>query len=305
METKPKLLATVGIAASGKSTFARELESQGWVRVEKDEIRLDKRLFPKGYRWPQDESKVVRERDRLIKKALREGKNVVSSDTNLNPQHIRQLMNIAQECDATFSVDNSFLSVPLGTLIERDRQRGQNGGVSVGENVIREQFHKYVKKMPTFVEWNDELPPCIISDIDGTLTLGPKKRNAYDWHKVGNDDINLGTSYILDAVAHMNANLDPEHRTKVFIFSGRSDICRPETEEWLERHDVEYDELIMRPHARLGEKDFVIKREMFEEHIRGKYNVVFILDDRPQVCRMWRDVYGLNVLNVGDPYYSF
>ena len=36
----------------------------------------------------------------------------------------------------------------------------------------------------------------------------------------------------------------------------------------------------------------------------GKYNVEFVVDDRPSVCRQWHDM-GLKVLRVGNPYIEF
>jgi predicted kinase len=291
---KPKLLVLKGISGSGKTTKAKELEAQGWVRVEKDDIRKDKYIFPNGYNYKKDESRVIQERDRQVKQALRDNLNVVSSDTNLNPIHVRQLQNIARQYGAEFKVDDSYLKVPLAELIERDSKRAE----SVGENVIRKQFHDFVKIMPTFLEYNPDLPWCVVSDVDGTLTKGPKNRSPYDWSKVGNDEIDLGVAKILDGVRVID-------KTKIFLFSGRSDVCRRETEAWLERNDIEYDELYMRPQARESEKDYIIKEELLQEHIVGKYNILFWLDDRPQVCKMLRDVYGVNVIERGDPYHFF
>lgn len=299
MKQKPILLALKGISGSGKTTYAKELEDKGWVRVERDDIRRDDRLFPKGYKWPKDEQRVVQERDRLIKQALADDLHVVCSDTNLEPKVIRQLQNLARQFGAGFQINDSFLTVPLGELIERDSKREHQ----VGEGVIRKQFHQYVKALPTFLTYNPNLPWCVVSDVDGTLTNGPKDRTPYEWHKVGNDDINLGVAKILDGVRVIDD-------TKIFLFSGRSDVCRPETEEWLERHDIEYDELFMRPDGRVDEdgnqvKDTIIKSELIEENIKGKYNILFWMDDRPQVAIMLRDVYGINVLERGDPYNKF
>lgn len=296
MKPKPTLLALKGISGSGKTTYALELESQGWVRVEKDEIRKDSRLFRHGkYDHDRgDEGIVVRERDRLIKQALKDDLNVVSSDTNLNPQHIRQLQNIARQFGATFKVDDKFLIVPLKELIERDAKREN----SVGEKVIRKQFHDYVKVMPTFLRFDSTLPWCVVSDVDGTLTKGPKDRSPYDWSKVGQDDIDLGAAKILDGVRVIDD-------MKIFLFSGRNEVCRPETEDWLERNDIEYDALYMRPQERESDKDYEIKSDLLQEHIVDKYNILFWIDDRPQVCRMLRDVYGINVIERGDPYHEF
>lgn len=301
---KLKVIITRGLPASGKSTFAREWVAEdpdNRVCIEKDTIRKDARLFKDGVYVHKrgDEGIVLKERDRQIRQALQSGKSVVSSDTNLVNKHVNQISNIARNNNAEIEI-KSFLDVPIATLLERDAKREN----SVGEQVIRRMFHEQVKKMSTFLKYNPELPTCIISDIDSTLTLGPKDRSPYEWHKVGNDDINLGTSAIIDGI-HFIGYVD-----KIFLFSGRDEVCRPETQEWLERHDIEYDELYMRRSDHVDEhgnqvKDTVVKQEMLEKYIIGKYNVLFVMDDRKMVCDMWRDVYGLNVFQLGDPNFRF
>jgi len=46
-------------------------------------------------------------------------------------------------------------------------------------------------------------------------------------------------------------------------------------------------------------KDSIVKREIFEEHIKGKYRIQFVLDDRNQVVEMWRQL-GLTCLQVAE-----
>lgn len=302
METnKVKLVALKGLPASGKSTKALTLVEQGWVRTNKDTIRLE--MFP-DYKPKRDERKVVKERNRQVIEALQAGKNVVVDDTNLNPVHIKDLENLAKQHNASFEVDDSFLSVPLAVCIERDKHRE----ASVGENVIRGMHQQYIKKKLDNKEYDPSLPFCVISDIDGTLAHMNGKRGPFEWHKVGNDDIDLGVAAVLDGVSTINeAN---SNKTTIFLFSGRDEVCRPETEAWLELHGIDYDALYMRRTDHVDEhggqvKDTLVKEEMFEKYIKGKYNVLFVLDDRPQVCRMWRDVYDLRVMNLGDPYYEF
>lgn len=301
-ENKLKVIITKGLPASGKTFYACqwvEEDKDNRVRIEKDLIRKDARLFEGGvYNHKRgDEAIVIKERDRLIDKALSEGKSVVSSDTNLIQKHISKISAIARKHSATVE-QVSFLDVPLKELIERDKNRED----SVGEQVIRRMFHESVKTMPTFLKFDPNLPMVVVSDLDGTLTLGPKNRGPFEWHKVGNDDINLGVSHLLDGVKVIPY-------AKLFIFSGRDEVCRPETEEWLEKHDIEYDELHMRrsDHKVNGNQvpDTVAKAEMIEKYIRGKYNVLVWLDDRVAVANMLRDVYGINVAQFGDPNYSF
>lgn len=296
MATKPRLEVLKGLPASGKSTYAKELEQQGWVRTNKDTIRAT--LFP-DYKQKRDEKKVVKERNRQVTEALEQNKDVVVDDTNLNPVHIKELAAIARQYNAVFKVNDSFLDVPLSVCIERDKKRE----ASVGESVIRGMYHQFVARKFDGKEYDPELPFCVISDIDGTLAHMNGKRGPFDWRKVGLDDIDLGVAHVLDGISMINY-------ATVFLFSGRDEVCRPETEEWLERHDISYKQLYMRrsdhKDANGGQvKDTLVKKEMYEKYIKGKYNVLLILDDRPQVCRMWRDEYGLRVLNLGDPYYEF
>ena len=61
-----------------------------------------------------------------------------------------------------------------------------------------------------------------------------------------------------------------------------------ETVEWLKKHDVPYTDLFMR-----SDKDYrddtVVKREIFEQKIKPFYEVLFAIDDRAKVVKMWRE----------------
>lgn len=299
MENKSNLTVVIcrGLPASGKTTYARDwvaADIENRVLVEKDEIRRDSRLFEGGEYVHKrgDESIVLKERDRLIADALSHGKSVVSSDTNLVQKHVAKISSIARKYGAKIEIV-SFLDVPLKELLDRDKKREN----SVGEQVIRSMFHTQIKTMPTYLKYDAQLPMVVVSDLDGTLTLGPKNRSPYEWHKVGNDDINLGVSHMLDGMKLMSY-------AKLFIFSGRDSVCRPETEEWLERNDIEYDALFMRPEGD-NRSDETIKAELIEAHIKGQYNILIWFDDRVRIATMLRDVYGINVAQIGDTRFEF
>lgn len=294
---KLKLIIARGLPASGKTTYAKEWiaeDESNRVGVEKDEIRRNTALFKDGvYNHKRgDEAIVIKERDRFIDEALSQDKSVISSDTNLINKHISQMSSIAEKYGAEVEIKN-FLDVPIKELLRRDVLRSN----PVGEQVIRRMFHESVKTLPTFLKFDQELPFVVVSDMDGTLTLGPKNRSPYDWSKVGNDDINLGVSHLLDGVELINY-------CKVFIFSGRDSVCRPETEEWLKKNCIDYDELYMRKEND-NRSDEIIKAELIEEYIRDKYNVLIWFDDRAKVSTMLRDVYGINVAQVGDTRWEF
>lgn len=292
---KLKLIMTIGLPASGKSTYARTLSESGYYRVNKDDIRA--MLFGEHYKR-KHEKQVIWTRDAMIREALGHGKSVVSDDTNFNPVHQRTLQKIAEEFGAQFEVNDSFLKVPLEECIRRDLKRPH----PVGERVIRSMYNQYVMKPADAPEYDESLPYVVICDIDGTLAhMTTRKRFGekapYAWKYVGEDEVDPAVAFMVDAIAETN-------RSDVIIFSGRDAICRPETEDWLDRNDISYKALYMRA-EKDGRPDTVVKREMYEQYVKGKYNVLAVFDDRPVVCRMWREELGLKTFQLGDPNAEF
>lgn len=137
----------------------------------------------------------------------------------------------------------------------------------------------------TYIE-NQELPKAIIVDIDGTLAK-MNGRSPFDWSRVKEDMCNE----VIKGISNSYPNT-------VIIFSGRDSVCRQDTIEWLESNGIKYSQLFMRDEGNF-EKDAIIKRRLFEENIRGKFFIEYVLDDRNQVVRMWREM-GLICLQVAD-----
>ena len=137
---------------------------------------------------------------------------------------------------------------------------------------------------------------AIIVDIDGTLALMNGKRTPFEWDKVYEDDPNLWVISIVKAYLYGND-------VKLILLSGRSDECREQTIKWLDEkafilcNDFK---LFMRPQEQLYEKDAKIKFEIYYNHIKPFYDVLFVIDDRKQVVDMWRNVAGLPVAQVAE-----
>lgn len=307
---KLKLVMTKGLPASGKSTYAKMLTEGGYYRVNKDDIR--EMLFGEHYKR-KHEKQVIWTRDALIREALGHNKSVVVDDTNFNPAHERTLRKIAAEFNAEFEVNDSFLKVSIEECVRRDLKRPK----SVGEHVIRGMYNQWLAPDTNNDNYYDpNLPFVVICDIDGTLAHMNGKRGPFDWHKVGLDDVDLAVAHTLDAykgmplMTNLDSNEYDTRLSKIILFSGRDEVCRPETEAWLEHYCISYDELYMRRSNHVDEhgnqvKDTLVKKEMYDKYIKGKYNVLVVIDDRPSVCRMWRDELGLKVLQAGDPHYEF
>jgi hypothetical protein len=89
----------------------------------------------------------------------------------------------------------------------------------------------------------------------------------------------------------------------IFIFTGRENVqyedgtCVKEvTKQWLDKYDVPYNFIEIRQEGD-HRADNIVKREMYEKHIKDRYNVLYVLDDRKQVIDEWRRL-GLFVLDV-------
>jgi predicted kinase len=280
---------TIGLPGSGKSTWALEQvrKSKGKVkRVNKDSLRA---MVDGGVWSKKNEKFIVTLRDFTVGIALADGCDVIVDDTNFDPSHEVALRRIAGIYNADFRrVD--FRDVPLEVCIERDLKRAE----SVGADVIKKMWRQYLK--PPLRPYVEGRPGIYLCDIDGTLA-DISHRSPYDTAKCLDDDLNLHVADLIKTLKKQGEN--------VVYFSGRSDKFRRQTGEWLWKHGllVAEDEgrecLFMRQDGD-NRKDSVVKRALFENHIEGRYNVKGIIDDRPQVIRMWRYELGLPVFDVGD-----
>lgn len=281
------LIMLRGLPASGKTSWATEAARNGrYSVVSKDTLR--ELHFP-NYRRKY-EREVVRMEDYLIEKNLSDGHSVIVDDTNLNPVHEKRLRNLAGAHAAEFHIKD--FDVPLEECIERNIKRG----MKVPTSAIVEMHNKYINK-PKKVEYEDNLDECIIVDVDGTLAHidSSNPRNVYDASRAMED--------ILDDAVGCITSMAFGHGYKVIILTGRHSGHLGVTKEWLEENGIDYDEIYCRQEGDKRE-DTVIKEELYHKHIEGRYNVKFILDDRPSVCRMWRSL-GLKVLQAGDPHVEF
>ncbi len=262
-----KLMVLRGLPASGKSTFAVQKVKEGFKRVSKDDLRA---MIDNG-KWNRENEKIVVDQEKsMVFTWLRDGYNVVVDDTNFGYEEVWKV--VADTCNVDFELIN-FDTLP-GECIERDRKRGDK---SVGAEVIMRMYNQHVRPKP--VPYTKGLPDAYIFDIDGTLAI-MGNRSPYDFSKVSEDKLNEPVANILDAVQLMTG-------IQTIIMSGREDLCRDETEKWLEENDIKYNRLLMRP-TREKRKDSIIKKELYEKYIKGQYNVLGVIDDRRCVVEMWR-----------------
>jgi predicted kinase len=300
----PTLTITRGLPASGKTVRAR-----AWVaedpatraRVNRDDLRAG--LHGSRLGTGEQERQVTAVQHATVEALLRRGVDVVCDDTNLAQRYARDLRQLAQRCGAEFDVWD-LTDVPVEECVARDAAR--TGSSHVGEDVIRAMWLRFLKGSGYPLPWPAEAtvatadgapvpyappvgaPTAVMVDIDGTTAV-MCDRSPYDETRVGEDQPNRA---VIAAVRAMHA---AGHQ--VIFCSGRTEGCRPATEAWLAEH-------VAVPHAGLfmrasgdQRKDSIVKRELFDRHIRGDWDVVCVLDDRRQVVDAWREI-GLTLFQV-------
>lgn len=291
-----KITILIGIPGSGKTTWAkRYLENNlRAVHVSRDDIRMMyqyQNLLPDALEVAV--SKVVKE---SILAAFEAGFEVVYDACNVESAYIRE---IEEYADSAY-IDYFLMSTPLEVCLERNVERDDN--IRVPDDVMTKMYNSYINLL-SFYDFTPKspksrktihqlagsylLPQCYIFDIDGTVAHMNGQRSPYDWRKVGSDIPDPAVKLIYKAIIKSGA--------VVFFVSGRDEVCRPETEAWLEEHGFNkkrflrkgYIDLFMRPKDN-GEKDSLIKKNIYETHFKDKWQVVCVFDDRDQVVNMWR-----------------
>lgn len=134
-----------------------------------------------------------------------------------------------------------------------------------------------------------EQPEAIIVDMDGTLVDVRGVRHY----------IRPGRAYLDFDRFHRASRFSPPHsdvvervraeqtagRT-VFVVTARRDRHETVCRDWLAKHEVPYDRLLMRRDDD-QRADVEVKREILA-HIRRTHDVVLALDDNPSVIALWR-----------------
>lgn len=275
-----------GLPASGKSTWAKQQvkEKIGVVRINKDDLRA----MIYDSEWSNShEQFIIAARNALVITALKNGNDVIVDDTNFAPAHEVNLRFIANKYGAEFEIKDFYVS--LNEALKRDSYRQK----PVGRTVIQGMYRRYeqARNVPQIEPYPHDpaLPSAIICDIDGTLAH-IVSRSPYDWSRVSEDTVDTTVKALLET--------QRRNGFRIIVMSGRDGSCAEDTLQWLEYNNIAYDKIYMRP-AGNTEKDAIIKRQLFDKYVRGKYNVEYILDDRNQVVQMWREM-GLKVLQVAD-----
>jgi len=298
-----KLILTRGLPGCGKTTRAKAWVAEdpaNRARVNRDDFRA---MFHDSY-WTgihDCEAQVTAAQHSVVKALLDHGVSVVMDDTHLPQRSVRDSARLAVSTSAEVEIWD-MTDIEPSLCIVRDQLRSDKN--PVGEDVIQDKYERYVKgksyplPLPEETELvagdiyvPNPLKPCAyIVDIDGTVAL-KGTRSPFDESRVHEDTVN-------EDVTEVISNLMMRFYQIIFC-SGRTEGCREATEKWLcDVFGLGDDKpfLLMRDEGDMR-KDAIVKRELFDKHIRDNWWVIGVFDDRQQVVDMWRDL-GLTCFQV-------
>lgn len=293
-----KAIICVGCSASGKSTFAQELVEQGWVDVNRDDIRFDH--YCNGVRdWDlykfskEKENHVTMVQERMVDAAHVKGHNVIISDTNINDKTRNFWIN--RLSGLGYDVEVKYFDIDLIEALQRDAKR-PNG---VGYKVITDQYRRYMKLRhgDNYHKHVNGRKHCILVDVDNTIADMEGIRTPFEWEKV---DLDKPITHTIEII-----QLLKDQGYDIVFMSGRDSCCAVKTRAWLDKYTGILDSYLFMRMQGDNRKDTVVKKELFYKYVNNNFNVHFVLDDRPCILRMWNFEVGLKTLTVGNFHNEF
>lgn len=296
VESDQTIKIMVGVAGAGKSTIAKAWVAEdpdNRVRVNRDSFReMLSGSSKKQVLSPEMEAMITKVQVETVENAIKAGKSVVIDDTNLRARVIRTWMDLAIKYGVEWDVH--VLNTDLDTALKQNSLRGAD---KVPDEVIEKMHRNFFPKgkfkvpEPTPVDKSVDnfktydaqaipgLPETFLVDIDGTIAKMNGKRGPYDYHLAGGDDLNAPVAAVVRSLV--------ETGFQIVFLSGRSDSCRSETQEWLDKHGFAGHELHMRKEGD-QRKDSIVKHEIFWDQIAPRFQVIGTFDDRDSVVSLWR-----------------
>lgn len=170
-----------------------------------------------------------------------------------------------------------------GAVIERKGRTGEPIGhantADIAADMVVDEYRR-----------EEHMETALIVDMDNTISLNVTKRPWYGpgfEERVFEDSVNEMVNRAASALFE-----DGTVQHLLFV-SGRMEVGRSETERWL-RDKAGWGmgpsvHLLMRKDEDTR-PDHVIKREIYDQHIRDHYDVLLALDDKPSILELWRSL---------------
>jgi hypothetical protein len=270
----------------------------------------------------ESEKLVVQVRNNIIIEALKAGNDVICDDCNINPKNFDDICKLIRKNDLECWVVEKSFYVDLQDAINRNAKR--EGFAKIPEEAIqkmwklsgKQSFKNYKVREEIITNepveeifFNKNLSSCLICDVDNCISLfnsrdkngdvkivhkGAHVRDPYDASTADRDMVNEPLKTIINRLSANN---------QIIFLSGRLEKFRPQTESFLNENFYSIYKLYMRKDGDIR-PDEIVKKELFDNHIRNQYNCLCVFDDRLKVCKMWHKI-GLKLFRFGNPCADF
>ena len=135
---------------------------------------------------------------------------------------------------------------------------------------------------------------AVIFDIDGTLAdCDHRKKHILkkpkDWDtffkELENDSPIVGVVWLYKKLR--SCSNWPQF--EIIMITGRPKKYKKKTMDWLLSNNITPSKIFFREDGDFRNDD-IVKKEIYEEKIEEKYNVMFVVEDRDRVVKMWRSL---------------
>lgn len=278
------------ICGSWKSTHCSNLD-ESRVIASNDTIR---EMYPKASEEEVHDYLVV-----IMKWAFKDWKNIVVDNTNMNPKTLKRTKYELNQIGY-----KDIVILDMVTYFQDEFHY-------LEESIKRNSQREWYKRVPTSViysmrlqEYNTEnsgYGNILMVDIDWTIANWSHRE-----HFVSDPANKQRDKYF--ALLHLDTPIMPVIKmvqtyklqnpfNKVVILSWRPDTYCMQTEERLQKHNIPYDFLLMR-NWRDKRPDHIVKRQIFQKCLEKEQNkIIWVFDDRKQVCDMRREKVWVFVFN--------
>lgn len=288
-----KIYVLIGAPGFGKSTLARKMheEDPSKVIVNRDDIR-----DARGTYWIPDQEDYISDIEEFeVRSAIKHNLSPIIDATNLNPKTIEKWENLSVELE----VDLEKIYLPYITFkeaLERDTKRGLEGGRSVGEKTLRTFYKKYYwdkyekevygNRYPSSVP-DDSLPPAVIFDLDFTI-MYRQDRGPFEYAKADTDKVDPKAKWMIQRWI--------DDGITVIILTGR-DVSEDSIKAIRKALNISQKEKMggkYYPYEIFGRNEgdrrssIIVKKEIYEKEVEGKYNVLMAFDDDQEVVDMYK-----------------
>jgi predicted kinase len=311
-----KLVILIGPPGSGKSTLAKAYEAKGFVRISQDDQgKGHKKLFEESL--SQGKDIVVdrmnfdkQQRDRYRLPALAANYHIMFYEVVV-PRELCYQRCMERNNHPTINGSKAWEGAGTGSksleTMEFYKQKQMEEKSKQAESALGTYFSKYEELHGDELNYEfvrEKLnatinkPTSIMVDLDGTLcnlnhrlhfVRGEGKKDWKSFFESMTEDS------IYEDVADILMN-EYHCGTEIVLCSGRPEDYRGHTEDWLVKHRIPYDRLVMRP-VNNYKSDDITKAMLYRYEIEPRHKVKYVLDDRNQVVNKWREI-GLSCFQV-------